>query len=73
VGDGEIELYTNERSGPVRVWNHRLTFEPTDGGSRYTDEIEIERGPLGLPTAAFIAIFFRYRQWRWRRLTRVIA
>ncbi|MFT4049413.1 MAG: hypothetical protein QM648_06180 [Solirubrobacterales bacterium] len=69
VEDGSLELYTNERSGPARVWNHRLTFVPTGEHScRYTDEVEIERGPLGAGTALFIHVFFRYRQWRWRRL-----
>jgi hypothetical protein len=24
------EIYTNERGGPVHVWNHCLTFEPLD-------------------------------------------
>ncbi|MGH2907082.1 MAG: hypothetical protein ACRDKI_09995 [Solirubrobacterales bacterium] len=74
VADGDLELYTNERSGPARLWNHRLTFVPTGESScRYTDAVEIEGGPLGLGTAVFIHVFFRYRQWRWRQLTRVLA
>lgn len=74
MGDGDLELYTNERSGPARIWNHRLTFRPmSDSSCIYTDEVEIERGPLGLGTALFIHIFFRYRQWRWRQLASVLA
>lgn len=74
VTDDELELYTNERSGPARIWNHRLTFVPTGKSScRYTDEIEVEGGLLGVGTAAFIRIFFAYRQWRWRRLARIVG
>lgn len=74
MADGDLELYTNERSGPARIWNHRLTFSPTgDQSCRYTDEIEIEGGVLGIGTALFINVFFRYRQWRWRQLARVLA
>ena len=74
MADSDLELYTNERSGPARIWNHRLTFRPTGEHScEYTDEVEIERGPLGWGTALFIHAFFRYRQWRWRRFTQSLA
>ncbi len=67
--DGGFEIYTNEQSGPVRVWNHRLTFKATgDSTCRYTDQIEIPGGIEGLGTRAFVEVFFRYRQRRWRRL-----
>lgn len=72
VGDGEI--YTNEHGGPVRTWNHRLTFEPIDAQRcRYTDEIEIEDGVRGLGTRAFVHLMFRWRHRRWRALARVLA
>jgi ligand-binding SRPBCC domain-containing protein len=71
VEDGDLELYTNERSGPARIWNHRLTFKPIDDSScTYTDEVEVEGGVLGRATALFVKIFFRYRHWRWRKLVR---
>jgi hypothetical protein len=42
------EIYTNEHGGPVKTWNHRLTFEPLDEHHcRYTDEIETEDGLRG--------------------------
>ncbi|MBJ7355150.1 MAG: hypothetical protein JHC98_10010 [Thermoleophilaceae bacterium] len=67
--DGGFEIYTNETSGPVRVWNHRLTFKPTGEAScRYTDQIEIPAGVLDLATRIFVNGFFRYRQRRWRKL-----
>jgi hypothetical protein len=43
------EIFTNERGGPVRHWNHRIRVEPLSAAtSRYTDEIEIhaDRPPL---------------------------
>lgn len=68
------EIYTNESGGPVRMWNHRLTFEPTSGQScRYTDEIEIDAGLRTLPTVLFAHLAFRWRHRRWRTLTRVLA
>lgn len=68
-GDGVFEIYTNESSGPVRVWNHRLTFEPTgDASCRYTDRIEIPAGAVGFGTKLFVSVFFRYRHRRWQKL-----
>jgi hypothetical protein len=72
--DGAFELYTNESSGPVRTWNHRLTFEPTGETScRYSDQVEVEGGIMTAPSALFVKVFFRYRQWRWRQLAAAIS
>ena len=69
LDDGGFEIYTNETSGPVRVWNHRLTFRPTGAETcRYTDQIEIPAGLLGLGTKLFVNSFFRYRHRRWLKL-----
>jgi len=71
---GAGEIYTNEHGGPVRRWNHRLTFEPLDARScRYTDEIEIDDGLHGLGTRVFARLMFVHRHRRWRALTRVLA
>lgn len=68
------EIATQERGGPVRTWNHRLTFEPVgERACRYTDEIEIHAGPATLATAAFARLMFRWRHRRWRTLARVLA
>jgi hypothetical protein len=65
------EIYTNERGGPVRHWNHRIKIDRGSAGRcRYTDEIEIHAGPLTALTAAFTHVLFRYRQRRWRKLAR---
>ncbi|TLG10838.1 hypothetical protein FEK35_13015 [Nocardia cyriacigeorgica] len=68
------EIYSNEHGGPVRVWNHRLTFTPLgDNRCRYTDEIEIEDGWRALGLRQFVAFLFRHRQRRWREFARIIA
>lgn len=66
-------IQTAERGGPLRTWNHRLSFAPTATGCEYTDEIEIDAGVLTLPTALFTRAFFALRQARWRRLAAVLA
>ena len=61
------ELYTTEHGGPLKVWNHRLTFEPiTENSCRYTDQIEIEDGAAGWPTRLFIRLLFPHRHRRWQ-------
>lgn len=67
-------IYTNEWGGPVRTWNHRLTFESIgESRCRYTDEIEIDSGVRGLGTRVFVHLMFRHRHRRWRQLTTVLA
>lgn len=70
----DLEIYTNEHGGPIRVWNHRLTFEPLGPDRcRYTDAIEIEDGVQGLLTGLFVRAMFRHRHRRWRVLAATVA
>lgn len=70
----DLEIFTNERGGPVRTWNHRLTFVPlADMRCRYTDEVEVEDGFRGWGAALFAWIIFRHRHRRWRLLASVLA
>ncbi|BBZ25104.1 hypothetical protein H7H52_21210 [Mycolicibacter hiberniae] len=70
----ELTIYTNERSGPVRTWNHRLTFTPLDEQRcRYTDEIETDDGIIGAVTRMFIRLLFTHRHRRWRTLAAILA
>jgi hypothetical protein len=74
VSVGPREIYSNEHGGPVKVWNHRLTFEPiSDHACRYTDEVEIQAGALTFATVLFARAMYNWRQWRWRRLARLIG
>lgn len=68
------ELRTREGGGPVRTWNHTLTFEPRgEDACRYTDAVEVDAGPLTPLVSCFARLLFRWRQARWRQLARVIA
>ncbi|BBX24725.1 hypothetical protein MTER_41360 [Mycolicibacter terrae] len=70
----DLMIYTNERGGPVRTWNHRLTFTPLDEHRcRYTDEIETDDGVKGLGTRLFIRVLFGHRHRRWRTLAAILA
>lgn len=71
------EIATNERGGPVKQWDHRLTFEPHPDGDpdacRYSDEVTLDAG-LATPLTALLArALFRWRHARWRTLARAIA
>src|SRR5260221_5051969 len=67
VSAGAREIYSNEHGGPVKVWNHRLTFVPiSERACRYTDEVEVHAGLATLPTVLFAHVVYRWRQWRWR-------
>jgi hypothetical protein len=65
------EIYTNERGGPIRKWNHLLKVEPrSERRCRYTDAIEIGAGLLTPSVWLYAQLFYRYRQLRWRKLAR---
>jgi hypothetical protein len=68
------EIETSEQGGSVKEWNHRITVdERGPWRSHYTDEIEIDAGLLTPLIWAYAHLFYRYRQWRWRRLARGLA
>ena len=67
------ELVSEESGGPVQKWNHRIRLEREAAQKcNYTDEVEIEAGPLTAVIWAFAQVFYRYRQMRWRRLARTL-
>ncbi len=74
ISDNERQIYSNERGGVIRRWNHLIQIEPRTGPScRYADRIEIDAGPLTPLVWAYAHVFYRYRQMRWRRLARSLA
>ena len=73
VAEAEREIFTNERGGPGRSWNHRIEITPVAGDAgrcRYSDEIEVRAGALTPLVWLYAQLFYRYRQRRWRRLAR---
>jgi len=68
------EISTREHGGIVRIWNHRLTFEPRgEHACRYTDEVTLDAGAATPLVWLFAQALFRWRQARWRALARVLA
>jgi ligand-binding SRPBCC domain-containing protein len=66
-------IETDEHGGAVKTWRHRISVDPHgEGRSYYTDRIEIGAGPLTPLIWAYAQLFYRYRQWRWRKLARRI-
>ncbi len=65
----KYELFSNESGGPVKKWNHLIRIEPdTENRCRYLDQIEINAGILTPFVWGYAHIFYRYRQYRWKRL-----
>lgn len=53
----------------VRRWDHWVFVAPAaDRGTAYTDRVEIEAGLLTPGVWLFAALFYRWRQHRWRAL-----
>ncbi len=67
-------LSTEEHGGAIRTWRHDLTVTPLDHTlCTYEDVVEIDAGFLTPVVAAYAAIFYRYRQRRWRRFARLLS
>lgn len=61
-------ITSHEHSKIINLWIHTITFKKNStGGIDYTDQIEISAGILTLPVWLFSHIFYRYRQYRWRK------
>lgn len=74
VDERQRELYTNEGGGPMPTWNHRITVAClADTRCRYTDAVEIGAGRLTPLVWMYAHFFFRYRQFRLRRLARTLT
>ena len=67
--DGEaMEIDTEESGGFIRVWNHSMQVEAiSDSRCRYSDRIDVRAGILTPLIWLLASLFYRYRQYRWRR------
>jgi hypothetical protein len=61
-------LRDNGLGSIARSWDHRIFVAPEGEGTRYVDEVRIDAGILTWPVALYAALFYRYRQRRWRKL-----
>jgi hypothetical protein len=51
------------------TWDHLISLRETpDRKTVYTDEVSVEAGAFTPVLWLFAALFYRYRQYRWRRL-----
>ncbi len=61
-------IISHEHSRIISLWVHTITFaQNSTGDIDYTDQVEIDAGILTLPVWLFSHIFYRYRQYRWRK------
>ncbi len=61
-------IKSSEHSKIIRLWTHIITFQKKNNHSiQYTDDVEINAGILTLPIWLFSQLFYRYRQYRWRK------
>lgn len=71
LDDQARELYSNEMGGMIRVWNHLIKIEhESHGRCSYTDQIDIHAGWMTFGVWLYAHLFYRYRQYRWKRLIR---
>lgn len=62
-------IQSRESNSLVRRWDHLISVdEASDGRTRYSDEIEIQAGPLTPLVWLFAQWFYRHRQRKWRRV-----
>jgi hypothetical protein len=54
----------------VRTWDHLISLSAQGDGALYRDNVRIEAGALTPFIWLFAAIFYRWRQHRWRALVR---
>lgn len=67
---GRLLIRDNGSGQLVRRWDHLITMAATADGTqtRYTDQVDIDAGPLTIPVWAWAKLLYRWRQLRWRRL-----
>lgn len=63
-------LRDNGHSRWMRRWDHLIALESHPQGCVYRDRLSIDAGVFTLPVWLFAQVFYRYRQYRWRRLAR---
>lgn len=63
-----IELRDNGHGSLIAKWDHRIIIRSADGGTLYTDRVEIQAGLLTPFVWAFAWLFYRHRQRRWQQL-----
>jgi len=72
--DWPKRLRDNGHSALISRWDHWITVTPDpNGGTHYSDEVEVSAGALTPFIWAFAQIFYWHRQRRWRGLANSFA
>ena len=72
--DWPKRLRDNGHSALISRWDHWITVMPEpNGGTHYSDEVEVSAGALTPFIWAFAQIFYWHRQRRWRGLANSFA
>lgn len=68
----EFILRDNGFSSLINTWDHWIFIRKTKNENlvRYIDRIEIHAGILTIFIVIFASIFYRWRQFRWKKLIR---
>ncbi len=68
-GNGACWLRDNGSGDIARVWDHWIRITHVDSRTtHYVDDVQVKAGILTPFVGLFAHLFYRYRQWRWRRL-----
>lgn len=64
-GDGSMVLRDNGSGILAKKWDHWVIVENENGGTRYSDRIDVSAGLLTPIVALFARFFYAHRQRRW--------
>jgi hypothetical protein len=63
------QIQTKESGRLIRRFRHRIEVAPAGGGNAlYSDEVELDFGPLTHAAGVLARFFFRHRHRRWKEL-----
>jgi len=72
ICDETFQQTSEERGGLIQQWNHVIKVDSLDAEScRYSFEIEIDAGLLTPMVWFYAHLFYRYRQWRWKKMIKL--
>ena len=67
-GSQHLELRDNGYSGFIPKWDHLITIKGVEGGTLYTDRVEVQARLFTPFVWVFAWLFYRHRQRRWQKL-----
>lgn len=74
TGQWPKRLRDNGYSALIDKWDHWITITPNaEGGTLYSDDVEISAGLMTPLIWAFAQVFYRHRQRRWRGLANTLT